>query len=107
MQAVVSASLQEDEYIKEFLITHDKVSEMKAVGPLFSPSYMYYVGQSNPFYFQIPILIQNLITTEVWKSKVFPKLLANDEDTTVMFPLYIVVNFFHYLFLSMVLLIIK
>jgi len=46
-QAVASATCQTDEFVKEFLVTHDK----------------------------IPVLISNLITTEVWKEKVFPHIL--------------------------------
>jgi len=46
-QAVASATCQTDEFVKEYLITHDKVS----------------------------VLVHNLITTEVWKEKVFPIIL--------------------------------
>lgn len=46
-QAVASATTQTDEFVKEFLVTHEK----------------------------IPVLIHNIIATEVWNEKVLPHLL--------------------------------
>jgi len=58
-QAVASATCQTDEFVKEYLVTHEK----------------------------IPVLISNLITTEVWKEKVFPHTLKK-ASTESSFQLY-------------------
>lgn len=62
MQAVISASKDEDEFVKEFFISFEK----------------------------IPVLIHDLITTEIWKQKVFPELIRVDREPDLVFPLYTV-----------------
>ncbi|PVD24217.1 hypothetical protein C0Q70_14687 [Pomacea canaliculata] len=62
IQAVLSASVQEDEFVKEFFINHDKVK----------------------------LLIQDLLTTEVWREKVFAEILDSDFEPKTTFPLYMV-----------------
>ncbi|XP_050413386.1 zinc finger MYND domain-containing protein 10 [Patella vulgata] len=61
MQAVVSATQQSDEFVKEFLITFEK----------------------------LPLLIHDLIVTETWKEKIFPELVAMKFEPKITFPLYI------------------
>lgn len=60
MQAVLNASAQEDEFVKDFLISCDKLS----------------------------VIIHDLLVTEVWKQKVFPEILATDFEPKTTFPLY-------------------
>ncbi|KAL4226154.1 Zinc finger MYND domain-containing protein 10 [Mactra antiquata] len=61
MQAIVNASAQEDEFVKDFLISCDKLT----------------------------VLIYDLLLTEVWKEKIFPLILETDGfDPKTTFPLY-------------------
>ncbi|XP_013417861.1 zinc finger MYND domain-containing protein 10 [Lingula anatina] len=62
MQAVMNASAQEDEFVKEFFITAGK----------------------------IPVLIHEVIATEIWKQKVFPELIEMNFDPKISFPIYMV-----------------
>lgn len=63
MQAVVNASAQEDEFIKDFLISCDKLS----------------------------VLIYDLLLTEVWKEKIFSEIAdTEDFEPKTTFPLYMV-----------------
>ncbi|KAK2161259.1 hypothetical protein LSH36_119g01005 [Paralvinella palmiformis] len=62
MQAVLSASQQEDEFVKEFLMTYEK----------------------------IPVLIHKLIVVEIWKEHIFPELVDLEMKSEVMFPIYMV-----------------
>ncbi|XP_052781219.1 zinc finger MYND domain-containing protein 10-like [Mya arenaria] len=63
MQAILNASAQEDEFVKDYLITCDKLS----------------------------LLIYDLLATEVWKEKVFSEILdTEDFDPKTTFPLYMV-----------------
>ncbi|CAH8575489.1 unnamed protein product [Schistosoma turkestanicum] len=63
MQAFTSARSQSDEFIKEFLVNHQK----------------------------IPILVHDLIMVELWKQKVFKLLLSDKEEPTSAFPLYTII----------------
>lgn len=69
MQAVMSASNNDDEFIRDFLVSHDKVK----------------------------LLIKNLIKIEVWKDKVFREIINKKMNLKIMFPVYIVVNIDKYL----------
>lgn len=62
MQSVQTASAQEDEFVKEFLINEAK----------------------------IPALIHELITIEVWKEKIFPEFVKMQFQPRTTFPLYMV-----------------
>ncbi|XP_062503160.1 zinc finger MYND domain-containing protein 10-like isoform X2 [Corticium candelabrum] len=64
MQAVVSASRNEDEFVKEFLISHQKVTT----------------------------LVWELLTIELWKSHVFTRLMkmSVDHEPEQTFPCYVV-----------------
>ncbi|XP_058955157.2 zinc finger MYND domain-containing protein 10-like [Pocillopora verrucosa] len=62
MQAIISASSQADEFIKELLITLEK----------------------------IPVLIHELLAVELWKDKVFPKILELGFNPTTTLPIYFV-----------------
>ncbi|XP_052260834.1 zinc finger MYND domain-containing protein 10-like isoform X2 [Dreissena polymorpha] len=63
MQAIVNASNQEDEFVKDFLISCDKLS----------------------------VLIYDLLATEVWKEKIFSEILNIDGfEPKTTFPLYMV-----------------
>ncbi|XP_065832935.1 zinc finger MYND domain-containing protein 10-like [Oscarella lobularis] len=62
LQAALSAKRQEDEFIKESLVSHEKMS----------------------------ILIYELICIEVWKSRIFPLLLKSRVEPKQTFPCYIV-----------------
>lgn len=64
MQAVVNASAQEHEFVKEFLINESKY----------------------------PVLIQDLIATELWRDKVFLTMIEIEYEPKVTFPLYMVVS---------------
>ncbi|XP_022098393.1 zinc finger MYND domain-containing protein 10-like isoform X1 [Acanthaster planci] len=61
MQAVLHASANEDEYIKELLIQHEK----------------------------IPVLISDLICSEIWQQKVFSIIKRMDFEPHTTIPLYI------------------
>ncbi|CAG5136274.1 unnamed protein product, partial [Candidula unifasciata] len=63
MQAVINASAKEDEFIKEFFISCGK----------------------------IPLLIQDLLTTEIWKQKVFTELIDMEFEPKTTFPIYMVI----------------
>ncbi|XP_061688818.1 zinc finger MYND domain-containing protein 10 isoform X1 [Syngnathoides biaculeatus] len=65
MQAILSASATLDEYIKEMLVSHGKIS----------------------------VLVHEMILTEVWKQKIFP-ILCQLQDFTPKntFPLYMVIH---------------
>ncbi|XP_046542958.1 LOW QUALITY PROTEIN: zinc finger MYND domain-containing protein 10-like [Haliotis rubra] len=60
MQAVISASSHEDEFVKEALITFEK----------------------------IPVLIRDLLVTEIWKQKIFTELMNSGFEPRTTFPLY-------------------
>ncbi|KAK3699888.1 hypothetical protein QZH41_016547 [Actinostola sp. cb2023] len=60
MQAIICASTQIDEFIKDYLITLQK----------------------------IPVLIHELIAIEMWKFKVFPTIIEQDFDPASTLPLY-------------------
>ncbi|VDL81451.1 unnamed protein product [Schistocephalus solidus] len=60
MQAVVSARSGGDEFIKEFVLTHQK----------------------------IPFLIQDLLATEIWKQKVLKRVLKQMPKDLPSFPIY-------------------
>ncbi|CAH8656884.1 unnamed protein product [Schistosoma curassoni] len=70
MQAVASARTQSDEFIKEFLVSHQK----------------------------IPILVHDLIMVELWKQKVFKIILSDKEEPKSAFPLYTII--YHELLLA-------
>ncbi|BFZ08526.1 hypothetical protein BsWGS_11565 [Bradybaena similaris] len=63
MQAVMNASAKEDEFIKEFFISYGK----------------------------IPLLIQDLLTTEIWKQNVFAELIDMEFEPKTTFPIYMVI----------------
>jgi len=48
---------------------------------------------------QIPVLICELIATEIWKEKVFPEFLDLQLEQELLFPIYIVVGILLQLFL--------
>ncbi|KAL7058926.1 hypothetical protein AAHC03_013600 [Spirometra sp. Aus1] len=60
MQAVVSARSGGDEFIKEFVLTHQK----------------------------IPFLIRDLISTEIWKQKILKRVLKRMPEDLPSFPIY-------------------
>lgn len=62
MQAVLNASAQEDEFIKDFLISYGKTE----------------------------VLIKDLLTTEIWKEKIFPELIDMEFEPKTTFPIYMV-----------------
>nr|XP_005987147.2 PREDICTED: zinc finger MYND domain-containing protein 10 [Latimeria chalumnae] len=65
MQAILNASANEDEFVKEHLVSYGK----------------------------IPTLIQKLISVEIWKQKVFPVLCQlQDFEPKSTFPLYMVIH---------------
>ncbi|ESN99688.1 hypothetical protein HELRODRAFT_176448 [Helobdella robusta] len=62
MQAMCNALQNEDEFIKEFLITYEKLN----------------------------VLVADLIIIDLWKAKVFPKLLKNLNENGQTFPFYFI-----------------
>ncbi|XP_072025986.1 zinc finger MYND domain-containing protein 10-like [Amphiura filiformis] len=60
MQAVLNASANEDEFIKEMLVTHEK----------------------------IPVVIHELLSVELWRQKVFSIIQKMNFDPKTTFPLY-------------------
>ncbi|XP_019634170.1 PREDICTED: zinc finger MYND domain-containing protein 10-like [Branchiostoma belcheri] len=62
MQAIISASSNEDEFVKEFLVSYDK----------------------------IPVLIHELLTVEVWTQKIFSLLVRMDFQPSSTIPVYTV-----------------
>ena len=62
MQALCNALNNEDEFVKEFLINHDKLS----------------------------MLVADLIITDLWKKKVFPKLSEAIKESKATFPFYFI-----------------
>ncbi|XP_064633011.1 zinc finger MYND domain-containing protein 10-like [Lineus longissimus] len=62
MQAVISASAQEEEFVKEYLITAAK----------------------------IPLLIQDLLSVEIWKQKIFTEFSNINFQPKTTFPIYMV-----------------
>ncbi|XP_059150753.1 zinc finger MYND domain-containing protein 10-like [Physella acuta] len=62
MQAVINAAAKEDEFVKEYFISYGKIN----------------------------LLIQDLITTEIWKQKVFPELIDMEFEPKTTFPIYII-----------------
>ncbi|XP_070559668.1 zinc finger MYND domain-containing protein 10-like [Ptychodera flava] len=60
MQALLNASNEEDEFVKDFLISAEK----------------------------IPVLIHELLAIEVWKQKVFSIIMKMDFEPKTTFPLY-------------------
>lgn len=65
IQAILNVSADEDEFVKSFLVSHAKV----------------------------PVLITDLLSTEIWKEKIFPELLDMKFEPKTTFPLYMV--FYH------------
>lgn len=41
---------------------------------------------------QIPVLIHELIATEIWKEKIFPEIVELNVEQDLLFPIYIVVS---------------
>ncbi|KAI6652304.1 Zinc finger MYND domain-containing protein 10-like [Oopsacas minuta] len=62
IQAIVNTKLETDEFVKEYLITHDK----------------------------IPLLVHELLLVEIWKDKIFPIYLQEDFEPKVSFPCYLI-----------------
>ncbi|KAK3744597.1 hypothetical protein RRG08_062248 [Elysia crispata] len=62
MQAVVNAAAKEDEFVKDFFISHDKIT----------------------------FLIKDLLMTEIWKQHIFPELNDMEFKPKTTFPLYMV-----------------
>ncbi|KAK3779046.1 hypothetical protein RRG08_017698, partial [Elysia crispata] len=62
MQAVVNAAAKEDEFVKDFFISHDKIT----------------------------LLIKDLLMTEIWKQHIFPELIDMEFKPKTTFPLYMV-----------------
>ena len=62
MQALSNASKNEDEFVKEFLVSHDK----------------------------LPLLVTDLIVTSLWKKKVLPKLFGAIQSSKATFPFYFI-----------------
>ncbi|XP_074645727.1 zinc finger MYND domain-containing protein 10-like [Tubulanus polymorphus] len=62
MQAIISAAAQENEFIKEYFISSDKV----------------------------PTLIHQLITTETWKNRIFPAMQEMKFEPKTTFSIYMV-----------------
>lgn len=63
MQAIVNASGEQNEFVKEFLINESK----------------------------FPLIIYDLIATEMWREKIFSELIAMKYDPDITFPIYMVV----------------
>lgn len=64
MQAVANATAEENEFVKEFLINDSKY----------------------------PLLIEDLISTELWREKIFNQLISSKFEPTITFPVYMVVS---------------
>ena len=64
MQAIANATAQEHEFVKEFLINESKY----------------------------PLLVKDLMMTELWREKVFQKLVSIKFEPNMTFPLYMVVS---------------
>lgn len=62
MQAVLNASVQEDEFVKDFLCSYDKIE----------------------------VIIKDILTTEIWKEKIFPELIDMEFEPKTTFPIYMV-----------------
>ncbi|KAK0063242.1 zinc finger MYND domain-containing protein 10 [Biomphalaria pfeifferi] len=62
MQAVINAAAKEEEFVKEYFISYGKIQ----------------------------LLIEDLLTTEVWKQKIFPELIEMEFEPRTTFPIYIV-----------------
>ncbi|VDD80744.1 unnamed protein product [Mesocestoides corti] len=70
MQAVVSARARSDEFVKEFIISHQKVG----------------------------FLIRDLVSSELWRQKIFKRLLKSLSNDVPTFPIYVIL--YHELILS-------
>ena len=83
-QAVCNISLQTDEFVKDYLISYEKVmcapndSVLVGVTTLFPPT-------------QLPILVHELLAAEIWREKVFPLMLEKTAKLRTSFPAYLVV----------------
>jgi len=53
---------------------------------------------------QIPVLICDLVATEIWKEKVFPEFLDLQLEQDLLFPIYIVVGILHLFFVKLLML---
>lgn len=62
MQAILNASLNTDEFIKELFISYEK----------------------------IPVLIHELVVSELWRNKVFPLILESEFNPGTTLPIYMV-----------------
>ena len=64
MQAIANAAAEEDEFVKEFLINERKY----------------------------PFLIEDLLTTELWREKIFTQFVTCKFEPKITFPVYMVVS---------------
>lgn len=64
MQAITNASAQENEFVKEYLVNESKY----------------------------PLLVTDLIMTEVWREKIFRNLIDTKFEPKITFPVYMVVS---------------
>ncbi|KAH9510040.1 Zinc finger MYND domain-containing protein 10 [Bulinus truncatus] len=62
MQAIINAAAKEEEFVKEYFISYGKIQ----------------------------LLIEDLLTTEIWKQKIFPEFIEMEFELKTTFPIYIV-----------------
>ena len=87
MQAVCNISQQTDEFIKDYLISYEKVSTLD--------SSIVLVGVTTPYPpSQLPTLVHELLAAEIWREKVFPLMLEKTAKPRTSFPAYLVVQIF-------------
>jgi hypothetical protein len=87
MQAVISASANETEYVKDSLIEFEKVIICEFV--------LFWVCFIN-FYFEkkTPVLVHELIAMELWTEKIFSQLSNIGFKPKNSFIIYLIVIFF-------------
>lgn len=64
MQAIANASAEENEFVKEFLISEGKLR----------------------------LVVEDLIATELWREKIFSQFIASKFEPKISFPVYMVVR---------------
>ena len=86
-QAVCNITRQTDEFVKDYLISYEKVS----IHTVHVHSVL--IGVTTPYPpTQLPTLVHELLAAEIWREKVFPLMLEKTAKPRTSFPAYLVVR---------------
>jgi hypothetical protein len=83
MQAILSASANETEYVKDSIVSYEKVN--------FCNIFSFCGKFKTKLLFKMPTLVHELISVELWKEKIFSELANIDFKPKNTFIVYLIV----------------